>query len=216
MSKKSQKGNDEYDDDYCPPYVWPMAFWMPMGRRYSELQERVLRDHQRQLGQVARKVASGEYTPQSMVAEAWRFWARVWGDWADFTRTVYGLDTTRRNRSFDPEVFSMRAVSGEESARKVFQFESARLPRGRSELTVSALKSSETPYTIPKENISFDPAVIEPDVRGEQDVLVIVTKLAVEGNKVEPGYYTGTIQAVTDQGRRVLGLLVLELPRKGG
>ena len=215
MSKKSQKENDEYDDD-PPPYVWPMAFWMPMGRRYSELQERVLRDHQRQLGQVGRRVASGEYTPQSMVAEAWRFWARVWGDWADFTRIVYGLDTTRRTRPGDPEVFSMRAVRGEESPRKVFQFESAKLPGDRCKLKVSALKSSETEYSIPAENITFEPSEIKADVRGEMDVLVVVTKVAFDGNRVVPGYYTGTIQAVTDKADRVLGLLVLELVEKGG
>jgi hypothetical protein len=194
-----------------------MAWWMPLSARHGELQERILRDHQRQLNQVGRKVASAEYTPQSMVAEAWRFGARVWGDWADWVRIAYGLDIGRgKDPSGELPVYRVHTAPGGESAREEFTIDSSRLPRKPAKLVVSALKSSETDYTIPGENISFKPAEVKADIRGEQTQLVIVTKLTFDGNKAKPGLYTGTIRAETEDGSRVLGLLMLEVAGKGG
>jgi hypothetical protein len=212
MSTKKSEGEGEQHDngDFYPPYFWPTA--AGSGGRYAELQERVIRDHQRQLNQIGRKIASGDYTPQSMVAEAWGFWARVWGDWADWTRIAYGLDVKRKKEApGELSLYRIRAVRGEESRSLRFEIESAKLPRERSALSVTSMKSSENNYTIQGENISFEPAEVEPDVRGEQAAKVIVTKVAFEGNQFHPGIYTGTLRA----GSRAIGILVLELVETG-
>ena len=139
--------DDSSDDDDCKPehgdekgksasakrpYAtsWWTPAWLRLGdERQVALQERIFRDHQRQLDDVSKQVASGSYTPQSLVSELWTFWSRVVGDQADMIRVAAGLKTASRGEKV-PRVyaFSSRCAWNPTSCRPTARSRST-LPR---------------------------------------------------------------------------------------
>jgi hypothetical protein len=188
-------------------------WWRPAdfgwgGGRATALEERILRDHQRQLDDFSKQVASGAYTAQSLVSEVWTFWSRVLGDQADRVRVAYGMNTRSDGRDRDaPRVYAFTMAAGDESRTFTLRLDCDLLPVEEVALSASPLRSKEFNWEVAADLISFTPPLVKRTPRAERVVDITFAQAARGGNQRGPGFYIGTLSA----GARSLGLLVLEV-----
>jgi hypothetical protein len=206
----------ELEDQDTEPHRRRSYFdwWLPAagfgsgGSRAAALEQRILRDHQRQLDDFAKQISSGAYTAQSLVSEVWTFWSRSLGDQADRVRVAYGMKTRSDERNRDaPRVYAFTMAAGDESRTFTLRLDCDLLPIEDVALSATSLRSQEFKWEVAGDLIHFSPARVKRTPRAEQVVDITFAQAARGGNQRGPGFYVGTLSA----GARPLGLLVLEV-----
>lgn len=224
MTDDERDGNDDDSDSGEPrqgatrhgrrhhrgygAWSWPTWAWPGNGDRQAALQERIFREHQRQLDDFSKQVSSGAYTAQSLVSEMWTFWARVLGDQADMVRTAYGMSQrSGPRRDKGPRVFAFSMSEGDETQTFTLRLDRDLLPDEDAALSVTTLRSLDYNWQVLPEQVKFKPAKVKRGPRSEIAVDITFVQVGRGGNQHGPGTWLGKLFA----GDRPLGLLLLQI-----